>query len=130
MAEGKRVDITSVMGEMRSTPESGGKGAPLKRLDAVKTNPYFFLRAWAKALPAADFAALLVRPSLSTSDAALAAAFEVTSRGALLCVSALAAALFTVLLVEVRRALEALRAALGLVPFFIDILLRADICTG
>jgi hypothetical protein len=68
--------------------------------------------AWERALPAADFAALLVLPSRSTFEAAFADPPDVTSLGAFVCVSALPAALFTVLLVEVRSAFDALFAAL------------------
>ena len=70
-------------------------------------------------LAAAVFAALLVRPSRNTLDAAFAAPAEVRSFGALLCVSALPAAFLTVLLVEVRKTLAAAPAALLPVPFFI-----------
>lgn len=77
----------------------------------------FLPRACVSALPAAVFAALLVRPSRNTLDADFAAFGEVVSWGAFACVSALAAAVFTVLLVDVRRALEAARAALLLVVF-------------
>lgn len=69
-------------------------------------------------LAAAVFAALLVRPSRNTLDAAFATTADVRSLGALLCVSALPAALLTVLLVEVRKTLAAARAALLPVPFF------------
>jgi hypothetical protein len=80
-------------------------------------------------LAAALFAAFEVRPSLSTFEAAFAAAGVVVSRGALDCVSALAAALFTALLVEVRSAFDAAFAALGLVPFFIHVLLVKTFCS-
>lgn len=74
-------------------------------------------------LAAAVFAALLVRPSRNTLEAALAAAAEVRSFGALLWVRALPAAFLTVLLVDVRNTLAAARAALLPVPFFIIYLL-------
>jgi hypothetical protein len=62
-------------------------------------------------LAAAFLAALLNRLSRITFDAAFAAAFEVVSFGALLCVNALPAAFRAVLLVEVRKVFEAARAA-------------------
>ena len=46
----------------------------------------------AKALPAADFEALLVRPSFNTDEAALAAFVEVVFLGALVWANALPAA--------------------------------------
>lgn len=49
---------------------------------------------WAKALPAADFEAALVRLSCSTFEAALAAGAEVVFFGAFTCASALPAADF------------------------------------
>ncbi len=52
------------------------------------------------ALPAADFEALLVLPSLSVFDAAVAARAEVVFLGALVCASALAAAVFDALPVD------------------------------
>jgi hypothetical protein len=58
-------------------------------------------------------AALLVLPSRSTFEAAFAAPSDVTSLGAFVCVSALPAALCTLLLVEVRNAFDALLAALS-----------------
>jgi hypothetical protein len=67
-------------------------------------------------------AALLVLPSRSTFEAAFAALSDVVSLGDLLCASALAAALFTVLLVEVRNAFEALFAALPPVVFAIGLI--------
>lgn len=70
-------------------------------------------------LAAAVLAALLVRASRSTLEAAFAAAAEVRSLGALLCVSALPAALLTVELVDVRSTFDAARAAVLPVPFFI-----------
>ena len=70
-------------------------------------------------LAAAVFADLLVRPSVKTLDAAFAAAADVRSLGALLCVRALPAALLTVVLVDVRSTLAAARAAVLPVPFFI-----------
>jgi len=83
---------------------------------------YLFLpRACESALPAADLADLLVLPSRSTFEAALAAFSEVVSLGALLCVSALAAADLTVLLVDVRSAFDALFAALPPVVFAIKL---------
>jgi hypothetical protein len=80
--------------------------------------------AWERALPAADLAALLVLPSRNTFEAAFDAFSDVVSLGALLCVSALAAAVFTVLLVEVRSAFEALFAALPPVVFAIELIPR------
>ena len=74
-------------------------------------------------LAAAVLAALLVRPSRNTLDAALAAAAEVRSLGALLCVNALPAAFRTVVLLEVRKTLAAALAALLPVPRFIIYLL-------
>jgi hypothetical protein len=56
--------------------------------------------AWANALPAADFESLLVLPSRKTFDAAFDACGEVASFGALLCVSALAAAVLEAFPVE------------------------------
>lgn len=83
--------------------------------------PYFFLPADGfcdKELPAADFDALLVRPSFKTDDAALAALGEVTFAGALVWESALPAAVFEVNpALPLRRVLEALLAAFGLVTF-------------
>lgn len=73
----------------------------------------------ANVLAAAVLAALLVRPSRNTFDAAFAAAADVRSLGALLCVRALPAAFLTVLLVDVRSTLAAARAAVLPVPFFI-----------
>jgi hypothetical protein len=69
-------------------------------------------------------AALLVLPSRNTFEAAFAAFFDVVLLGVLLCVRALAAADFTVLLVEVRNALDALLADLLPVVFAIGIFLR------
>lgn len=70
-------------------------------------------------LAAAVLAALLVRPSRRTFDAAVAAAGDVRSFGALLCVRALPAAFRAVVLLEVRKTLAAAVAALLLVPCFI-----------
>jgi len=74
-------------------------------------------------LPAALFDALLVRPSRRTFDAALAAADEVLSLGALLWVRALPAAFLEFAPVdELFNTFAALFATLGLVPFFIYLL--------
>jgi hypothetical protein len=65
----------------------------------------------ANALPAADLESLLVRPSLNTFDAAVAAFAEVTFSGALVCDSVLPAAVFdfwaVLVLVSVFDALDA-----------------------
>jgi hypothetical protein len=59
-------------------------------------SPFYFVffveGLCAKALPAADFDSLLVRPSNNTFDAAEAAFADVNFSGALVCDSALAAA--------------------------------------
>lgn len=69
-------------------------------------------------LAAAFRAALLNRLSRMTFEAAFAAALEVVSLGALLCVKALPAAFLAVLLVDVRNVFDAALAAPLLVPFF------------
>jgi hypothetical protein len=64
------------------------------------------------ALPAADFDALLVRPSLSVFDAAVAASLDVDFDGAFVCERALPAADFDFALVDLlERVSEALEAA-------------------
>lgn len=74
-------------------------------------------------LPAADFDALLVRPSRRTDEAALAAFFDVTFFGAFVCDSALAEAVFDFELVLLLcRFFEALLATLELVVFLLAIL--------
>ena len=79
---------------------------------------FFFDAFWDKALPAADFDALLDLPSWSTFDAAVAAFAEVCFLGALFWDSALPAAVLDFepvdLLVNV---FEALLAAFLLVTF-------------
>ncbi|MBW7864195.1 MAG: hypothetical protein H3C30_07265 [Candidatus Hydrogenedentes bacterium] len=55
---------------------------------------FFWLGVWDKALAAADFDVLPVRPSFSTLDAAVAALGLVTLTGELFCDRALAAAVF------------------------------------
>jgi hypothetical protein len=76
--------------------------------------PPAFLRAWAKALPAADFDAAEVRPSLSTLEAAVAARADVVSFLAFDWVKALPAAAFDAFPVEEElSALAAAFAALG-----------------
>jgi len=77
-------------------------------------------------LAAAVFAAALVRPSRNTLEAALAAAADVRSTGALLCVRALPAAVLTALLVEVCKTLDAALAARDPVPFFIMVSYSAN----
>ncbi len=77
-------------------------------------------------LAAAVFEALLVRPSLKTFEAALAALGDVTSPGALLWVRALPAAVLDALLVDgLLRTLDAALAAFGLVPRFNVLLHRS-----
>lgn len=71
-------------------------------------------------LAAAVFAALLVRPSRNTLEAAFAAPAEVRSLGALLWVKALPAAFRTVVLLDVRKTFAAALAALLPVPRFIN----------
>ncbi len=69
-----------------------------------------------RALPAADFEVLLVRPSRRVLEAAFAAVDEVVFLGAFVCDSALPAAFFEVELVELLRSVfEALDAAFLLV---------------
>jgi hypothetical protein len=72
---------------MRVQPPAGARDA------APANRDYFFLDfpACDSALAAADFEAALVRPSLITLDAALAAFGEVIFAGALVCESALPA---------------------------------------
>lgn len=79
--------------------------------------PFF----WDRALPAAAFDALLVRPSFSTLAAALAALVDVLFSGALVWASALAAAVldFVAVLGEL-RVLDACLAAFGLVVLDFD----------
>lgn len=80
--------------------------------------PFFFEGRWASALPAADFAALLVFLLRSTEDAALAAFWDVTLLGALVCDRALPDAVLDLGLVDLFLSVEdAFRAALGLVTF-------------
>ena len=79
---------------------------------------FLFDFAWLKALPAADFDALLVLPSRRTADAAFAAFGDVTRFGALVCDSALPAAVFDFTPVEEERSVfDELRAAAGRVTF-------------
>ena len=69
-----------------------------------------------RALPAADFDALLVLPSRKTFDAALAAFFEVTLLGAFVWDKALPAAVLDLEPVDLLRSVfDALLAAFGLV---------------
>lgn len=71
---------------------------------------------WESALPAADFEVLLVRLSLRTDEAALAAVLDVTLRGAFVWESALPAAVLDLLPVDLfLRVEDAFFAALGLV---------------
>ena len=89
----------------------------------TKEPNYFFLLACANALAAAVFDAVLLRPSRNTCEAALAALEEVVSRGALLWVKALPAAVLAALPDEgLSNTLAAALAAFGLVPFFIAFL--------
>lgn len=77
---------------------------------------YFFF-ACARAEPAADLDAALVRPSLRTAEAAVAAFADVTFDGAT-CASELPAALFDALPVDpLERTVDDLVATLGLVTF-------------
>jgi len=80
---------------------------------------YFFLRGvWAKVLPAADLDALLVLPSRSTLEAALAAFLDVCLLGVTVWDKALAELVFVVLEVDLERSvLEADFAAFLLVVF-------------
>lgn len=80
--------------------------------------PYgYFFFACARAEPAADLDAELVRPSLRTAEAAVAAFAEVTFDGAT-CASELPAALFDALPVDpLERTVDDLVATLGLVTF-------------
>jgi hypothetical protein len=80
---------------------------------------YFFLCD--KALPAALFEALVVRPSRKTWEAAFATGADVRSLGALLCVNALAAAFLEFLPDDgLSKTIAAVFATFGLVPFFIS----------
>jgi hypothetical protein len=79
---------------------------------------FFFLLdgRCASALPAADFDVLLVRLFLRTDDAALAAFFDVTFRGALVWDNALPAAVLDLEPVDLLlRVEDAFLAAFGLV---------------
>ena len=80
---------------------------------------HFFLRPFcASALPAADFDDLLVRPSRSTFDAALAARAEVCFLGAFRCDKALPPADFDAVPVALLRIVfDAAFAAFPLVTF-------------
>jgi hypothetical protein len=85
---------------------------------AFRLAPPFDLTFCAKAEPAADLDAGLVRPSRRTFEAAVAAFLLVVSLGDLDCVSALPAAVFEVLLVDFERSVfDAAFAALGFVCF-------------
>lgn len=88
--------------------------------DLITDEAFFYFCRCARVLAAAVFAALLVRPSRKTCEAALAAAADVRSTGALLWVSALPATVLTALLVEVCKTLDAALAARDPVPFFIN----------
>lgn len=81
--------------------------------------PYLFFLPdgrWEMALPAADFDVLLVRPSLRTDEAALAAFFEVTFFGLFVWDKALPAEVFDFAPVDLLLSVEdAFFAALGLV---------------
>ncbi len=93
----------------------------------IKIAHFFLPLAWLNALPAADFDALLVRPSRITAEAALAALGEVTRLGALVCDNALPAAVFDFEPVEgVRSVFDELRAAAGRVTFDFAILFSSS----
>jgi len=84
---------------------------------------YFFFFAafsrWDNALPAADFEALLVRPSRRVLDAAEAAFAEVVFLGALVWLKALPDDVFELLPVDLLvRVFDALEAAFFPVTFF------------
>jgi len=86
---------------------------------------------WERALPAADFDFLLVLPSRRTLEAELAAFFEVTFFGALVCDNALPEAAFDLLPVFLlRRVFEAFLAALGRVTLDLAILSSPNIFKG
>lgn len=79
---------------------------------------FFFLAVCAKALPAADFDALLVRPSSKTFEAAEAALADVCFAGAFRCDNALPPAVFDFEPVDLLRiVLDALLAAVLPVTF-------------
>lgn len=82
----------------------------------MPTHYFFRFGVCDKAEPAADLEALLVRPSRSAFEAALAALVLVCFFGALVWLNALPAAFFDVVPVFFeRRVLDALLAAFGLV---------------
>ena len=87
--------------------------------------PFFFEGVCDSALPAADFDALLVRPSLSVFDAAVAAVLLVCFDDVLACESALAAAVFDVIPIDPEvNVFDAFDAALLLVTLLLrDIIL-------
>jgi len=84
---------------------------------AIRYAPYFFrFGVCDKADPAADFEALLVRPSRNVFEAAVAALVPVCFFGALVWLKVLPAAFFDAVPVLFERSvLEALLAVLGLV---------------
>lgn len=93
-------------------------------LDIQAVNGYLFLvdGVCARVLPAADFDALPVLPSLRTLDAALAALGEVCFRGAFVCDKALPDDVLVVLPVDLLlNVAEALLATPFPVTFFLPI---------
>ena len=96
----------------------------MKSIELVKIQLYFFFfdGVWARALPAADLEALLVRPSLNTFDAAFDAFGEVCFLGAFVWDRALPAADFEDFPVDLLfNVFEALLAVLLLVTFLFAI---------